>query len=451
MLLKWGLIGYAAAILLVGGVVTALTAPKHEEEEQKAREQAIKAQRAKQPPPEMTPAAQVVERVEEIRGVQFEGGAPKLEMAPEKQLQTQLTTLDTQAKSQTKGADKQRDQQLEQGTQMFLAQTGALSTKELQQATKQYSGARPLGLYIPQQKKILVSKEVGDSDPQLAELVFVHQLGRALESEQFGETALNARPFRDDESAELALQEGTATLTETEYATRHLGASEPVEPTTADLTVRNASPETPPALRALQTFAPASGSEYVAALHEEGGWDAVNAAHNDQPTTTREILHPEAREQGDPEAQPTPPLERALGSGWQQQAAAALGELDTIVLLGGSVGAAQARQAADGWSAGRFEVWGKGQAAQSCPPPCRKQTVSVGVWQWAQPSDAQEFERAMRRSLQRGAGGRPGEEEGTFAFKDGAGALTTSGTTTALVFAPDAAQATSVAEAALQD
>jgi hypothetical protein len=444
--MKYAVVAYAAAILLVGGIVTALTAPKHEDAEQQAEAQAVAAERAKQPPSEMTQADTVAARVEEVRGLEFEQGAPALEMAPATQIQQQLTTLDTEAKSEVKGSELQREQKLESATGILLAQAGALSPQDVTQAARQFAEPGALGVYVPAERKVLVSKELADSDPELAELVLVHQLTRALEGERFGETARLPRPFHDGDAAELALHDGTAALTASEYARRFLGAGEPADPASL-VRAPGSGEEAPPALQALADFAPEDGARFVAGLHERGGWDAVDAAHREAPATTREILHPESRGEA-PVPPPAPSLDQALGQGWQQQASADVGELDTIALLRAGLEEGPAREAAEGWRAGHFEHWAKGTSGQSCRPPCRKGSATVAVWRWDAPADGQQFARGIRRTLERAAGAEPEGGRG-WKIEDGGAALVREGRFTALAFAPDAPTAGRLAQAAL--
>jgi hypothetical protein len=298
---------------------------------------------------------------------------------------------------------------------------------------------------VPSEKKILVSKELGESDPQLAELAFVHQLTRALESERFGETARLPRPFHDADAAEIALHEGTASLTASEYAKEHLDQADGTEPV-AFVRAGGATEELSPALQAFAEFPATAGARFVEQLHARGGWDAVDAAHREPPVSTREILHPETR--GEAEVPPpTPDLDMALGQGWQQQADADLGELDTIAILRSGLEETPARQAAEGWRAGHMEVWSKGQS-QSSPPPARKTSTTVLVWRWDTPADGREFATAIRRSLEEGANARR-EGGRAWTMDDGGAALIRSGRFTALAFAPDAPTAGRVAQASL--
>ena len=432
--MKHAALAYLAAILVVGGLVTALTAPKKAEEEKKAKEHAAAVARAKQPPAEMAPIQEIASRVEQIRGLDFEGGTPKLEIALGPELDQALTKLDSEVKPGV----------LETAGGIVLAQAGALSAKDVKLATQQNAGPGALGTYVPAENKVLVAKDVADSDPELAELVVVHELARALE----GEPARRPRLFRDDEAAAIALQEGTAALTETEYAKRHLGATDPVEPNVADVRLRSAGTEAPPLMQVLSAFPLRSGADYVDALYGNGQWDAVDAAHRETPVTTREILHPDTRGEGEVPP-PTPKLDGVLGSGWKQTADASLGELDTIALLRAGVSEDEAREAADGWRAGHMEVWGKGAQAQSCPPPCRKGSASVLVWRLESPAETEELARAARRSLQRAANAKPEGGRG-FTIEDGGAAIVRRGRFVALAFAPDPPSAGTMAEEALK-
>jgi hypothetical protein len=430
--MKYAVVAYAAAILLIGGIVTALTAPKHEEEEQEAEAQAIAAERAKQPPTEMTPAEEIVARVEEIRGLRFDEGAPELEMAPEQQIRQQLTKLDTEAKSRLDPGEKQ----LETATATVLAQAGAVDAQQAGQASRQFAEPGALAVHVPKERKVLLSKELGDADPQLAELAFVHQLTRALEADRYGETPRLPRPFLDAENAELALQEGTAAVTTGEYAEQHLDQADETEPI-AFVRSDAATAETPPALQAYAEFAPNAGARFAEQLHAQGGWGAIDAAHREPPGSTREILHPQARGEADVPP-PSPSLDLALGAGWQQQAEAGVGELDTIALLRAGVEEQEARQAAAGWRAGHLQVWSKGGS----------DNASVLVWRWDAPADGQEFARGIRRTLERAAGAKPEGGRG-WSIEDGGAALVREGRFTALAFAPDAPTAGRLAQAAL--
>lgn len=440
--MKWVIAGWAVLALLVGGLVTGLTAAS---EEEPAPEQVAAEAGARQPSAEMTETEEIARRVQEIRGMEFEGAVPKVEVVENTELEQAVTKLESADKPT--GAEAQRDQKLTTAAGLLLAQSGALPKEAVQQASARFTGKGMLGAYLPEERKVLLSKEISDTDPELAEIVVAHEFARALENEQFGETARRPRPFRDEEAVEVALREGTATLAESEYAVEHLGDEPPVEPTLADLRQRDADPAEPPALATFGAFPAEAGVRFVEDLHEDGGWERVDEERRDPPASTRELLHPDAG--GDDAPAPTFEAAKTLGKGWQRIATADIGELDTIALLRGGLEEEAARKAADGWRAGRFEVVGKGAQAQQCPPPCRKQSTSVMVWRWADAEQAQEFTQAFRRSFERSTEAKAEGGRG-WKIEDGGAALVRAGRFSALVFAPDAPTAGRVAEAVLE-
>ena len=311
------------------------------------------------------------------------------------------------------------------------------------------SGPSTVELPSGSQTKVLVDKELAESDPQNAELLIAYELARGLEAEGFEEVGRHPRPFRDDESARIALQDGAAALAAEQYAAEHFGASEPVEPNVADLQERGEDPATPPALKELAAFPTREGRDFVEGIHEDGGWPAVDRAHEEPPVTTREVLHPDAGEEDAPPA-PTIEIEDVLGKGWTELASADVGELDTITMLVSGAGEGPAREAADGWRTGRFQTFGKGPQAQQCKPPCRKEAVSIIVLRWADPSESEDFEGAVRVALESGADAQKESDENTWTIENGGAALERAGRFTSLVFAPDARLAGEIAETSLE-
>jgi hypothetical protein len=101
------------------------------------------------------------------------------------------------------------------------------------------------------------------------------------------------------------------------------------------------------------------GARFVALLHRKGGWDAVNAAYQDPPASTEEILHPDVYLAGRdrPVDVRLPPLAPFLGEGWREVWQNSVGELGlrTVLAREPSV-ASQAGLAAQGWDGDRAVV-----------------------------------------------------------------------------------------------
>jgi hypothetical protein len=275
-----------------------------------------------------------------------------------------------------------------------------------------------------------------------------HELARALEDEQAAPR--RALPFRDDENAALALEEGAASVVERSYATRHLGVEPPVRPTVAEARADEGDPSTPPALSVYESFPAAFGGPFVAALHERGGFERVEDAMRAGPASTRDLLHPGGAGAPDDVVPPRPQVTRALGEGWTKLADGEVGELDVLAMLSAGEQERAAARGAEGLVAATFETWTKGKtAAQSCPPPCRRQSASVVVVRFDGERDALEFDRAARRALGDAAGAEPAGGR-AWTVEDGGAALVRGGRFAALAFAPDPPFAGKVAEAAVE-
>src|SRR5688500_10670953 len=161
-------LAYGIAILVVGLLVTLVMTRETETEKMEAaakQEEAEKQPRAL--PAEITPGPEIAARVEEIRGQAFRGEAPAVQGVPEAELEKQLTALDAPPSSK-KG--------LTAATGLLLAQAGALPAKQAETlAARRYGGTGVLGAYLPEQKTVLVSRELAEKEPEIAELVVAQE------------------------------------------------------------------------------------------------------------------------------------------------------------------------------------------------------------------------------------------------------------------------------------
>jgi hypothetical protein len=432
---KAAAIAYALLILVVGLLVTVVMTRETDTEKEEAKaEQEAKAKEPKALPAEITPAEEIAQRVVEIRGgSEFDGAAPKVQVVPQEELTKKLTELD---------AKPPQEPDLAAGAAILLAQAGALPPDQAEQlVNRRYGGTGILGAYLPEEKTVLIDKELAESDAETAEAVAAGELARALDST--GTEAPRVPPvFRDDEAVRVALSGGVAAFVERQYAEEHLGGEVDVD------AARDArrDPETPPAAQTLATFPSTAGEAFIRGAHESGRWEGVDEVLADPPSTTGALLHPDG-----PEAVPSPDfaVKPELGKQWKRLANGDVGELDTVVLLGAGDDERVAFKAAAGWRAGRFETWVKGKPSQKCPPPCRKKAATIVVHRWGDVADAQTFNRAMREALVERAQATPEGGRG-FTMGDGGAALVRAGRFTALVFAPDAPLAGSLAEQALE-
>jgi hypothetical protein len=110
----------------------------------------------------------------------------------------------------------------------------------------------------------------------------------------------------------------------------------------------------PQALRAELTFPFVAGPEFVRAVFDAGGLEALAEAYENPPTTTAQVLHPELYAAG------TEPVEIAVdgspGSGWEDLTTRSFGEFDLIQLAGAN-DSGLGEPAGDGWAGGHLRAW----------------------------------------------------------------------------------------------
>jgi hypothetical protein len=115
---------------------------------------------------------------------------------------------------------------------------------------------------------------------------------------------------------------------------------------------------TPAILEAELTMPYVQGMEFVATLRNRAGWDAVNAAFADPPTSTEQVLHPELYLSGEaPMVVEVTDMSGLLGEDWQVVLTRTLGEFYLQEYLDVQLGGRSARQAAAGWGGDRYRLY----------------------------------------------------------------------------------------------
>lgn len=390
-------------------------------------------------------AAKVADRVEEIRGLEFET-APRVDVVSAKQLDRELRKIDKAAAKELEGVSKRRAEAFSVASQAVMALTGIVPEDELDSGGSGGGEGSVLGLYVPERKRVFVVRELAEKDPKLAEAVLAHELDHALEDQKFGGFSRESKPFSESSTARHAFWEGTATLVELEYRAKHLGDDRSLEQMIEEeIRARLGDDEAPPALNVLSQFAYADGATFVRALHRQGGWKQVDQAARRPPSTSSAILNPEKW--------PTERLERprfsltgALSQDWQRLARADLGEIDTLAILAAGLPIDQARKGAQGWKAGRFEAWVNEDVEDDCEGACREFFAAALVWRTNDEAEQKELTGALRAALRKSTGAAPAGD--VLKVGKGHAAQVARGDLTVLAFAPSAAEAKRVAEAA---
>ncbi|OIB57780.1 Hvo_1808 family surface protein [Natrialba sp. SSL1] len=176
-------------------------------------------------------------------------------------------------------------------------------------------GASVQGYYTDD--RIVIVTDPANDGVRIDRDTLVHELVHALQDQHFG--LAREGETLDERRAELGLIEGEANYVPELYDERCgeqwqcLAATVPTDgngstpaaddstgdaaeadaDTDADADADADTSEINPGLF-LSIYAPyATGPEFVASLHERGGWDAVDAAYDDRPTSTAQLIDPE--------------------------------------------------------------------------------------------------------------------------------------------------------------
>jgi hypothetical protein len=134
-------------------------------------------------------------------------------------------------------------------------------------------------------------------------------------------------------------------------------------------------------------FPYAQGLEFVRTLYLEGRWAGVDAAYQDLPLSTEQILHPERYPDDKPRRVVLPELTAALGEGWREIDLNNLGEWYTRLTLMEQLSEETAAAAAEGWGGDTYRAYHNDTTGQS---------ALVQISSWDRMADAEEFLLALR-------------------------------------------------------
>jgi len=258
------------------------------------------------------------------------------------------------------------------------------------------------GFYDPETNEMFV---IGGDFGPLEEFTYSHEVVHALQDQHLGLDELtDVEPGEISDDAGLAmtaLYEGDATVASLDYvlanpalAARIAGGALVDQPETP---VLNAAP---PVLALWLMFPYLGGQPFVEAIRADGGWDAVDAAYDDLPVSSEQILHPEKYlgERDAPTPVDLPDLAPTLGAGWEIVDENNLGELQVAIMLAdlepgqglnamtGAIALPEAANAAAaGWDGDWYQLWGNGDR-------------EVLAWRsvWDSEEDAAAFAAALR-------------------------------------------------------
>jgi hypothetical protein len=198
-----------------------------------------------------------------------------------------------------------------------------------------------LAFYDFTTKDFTVIQQPGGQFTAADRVTVAHEYDHALQDQHWDlEKLRKVDPSEGDRAEAItALAEGDATTLMFQWASMYLTPDE-------FATLQNSgTPQDqqlldsmPLLLRKSLLFPYVSGALFILALQATGGWGAVNAAWDNPPTSSEQIMHPEKYAAGEQPIPVTlPDLASKLGPTWKTAATETEGELDTGIWLADGV------------------------------------------------------------------------------------------------------------------
>jgi hypothetical protein len=185
------------------------------------------------------------------------------------------------------------------------------------------------------------------------------------------------------------------------------------------------------------------GQEFVQTLYNQGGWNAIDQAYKEVPTSTEQILHPEKYPNDQPVSVSFPDLSTSLGSGWEEVDKGVLGEWYTYLVLAhgqdphSQLSEKTASTASQGWGGDAYAVYYNKDTNQT--------TMSLKTV-WDSQKDADEFIQAFE-TFSTDRFGQPATQTNgsvTWETADSFTGLYHQGSQTVWIYAPDENTAQSI-------
>ena len=238
------------------------------------------------------------------------------------------------------------------------------------EAVAQFYSEGILGLYLFDEDRLVLIAEAPSIEAE-DELTLAHEYVHSFQDGSFDTKRLEklAEEEEDDSPTEYGttiscLQEGDATLSSFLYAEEVYGPGwvQVIFPFSGEEEAAESEEVLPPAIERYLAFDYTECLSFVASLYREHGWEAVDNAYQNPPSTTEQILHPDKFLSGeDATSMVTVDLSRQLGRDWEKLDLSTFGEFDVynylLTILGEDKEGAAAG-AASGWGSGWISVYG---------------------------------------------------------------------------------------------
>ncbi len=333
-------IAVAVVVVLVGGLVFAIRAIPDRRGREPATQELIDS---------------IADQVASVRGLTWRSAVAWRVVTPD-----ELRKL---IREQNSKASEQERAELDAISRLLKALRLVAPDTELKPLLDKIYEDEVLGFYDIE-KKELVLRSDGDGVGPLEKVALAHELAHALVDQNFdlGELQRKVEELDDSERSAAfdALLEGDASVVMIEWAWRYLGSDEISQIESEAVETGEVLDSAPRVIRRWIEFPYEHGTEFVMTLKSSEGWEGVDAAYEDPPSSTRDILHPDkymtrGRSVGVAGTGKTGEVEPPLRTpGCETLLEGVVGELDTWTILEEFLDASRAREAAEGWRSDKF-------------------------------------------------------------------------------------------------
>lgn len=258
-------------------------------------------------------------------------------------------------------------EQAEQDRRMLVALGAVDDDTDLRGLVEELLGDQVVGFYDDEAGELVLRRD--DPGALLApdeQLTYAHEVQHAVADERLGLPAAVHQPAADSDVAlgGQALAEGDAVLTMQRFAAGALDMGDQLAMAGEGLRQQEQLASYPEFLQSNLTFPYEQGLAFVCNLYGQGGWEAVDAAYDEPPTTSAQVLFPARYADGQAAAEP--PALDGPGDGWTETETDTLGAapLSWLFAAPGDDPAAaldEPQQRVSAWAGGEVTLWTAGE------------------------------------------------------------------------------------------
>lgn len=228
-------------------------------------------------------------------------------------------------------------------------------TMNLEDAWVDLYAEQVVGYYVPDEDTLYIIEQEEPSFDD--EVTYAHEYVHALQDQIFDLEELTSLDQNDDQALALdALIEGDATFASGMYMNENISVLDAFEAATEQIDLEYETFESMPYfIQEMATFPYFAGLEFVSSLYQRGGWEEVNAAYQDLPQSTEQILHPEYywSKKGPAEVMLFE-LESTASAPWSEIDRNVMGEFGLRLSLTEHIGPVAGIKGAEGWGSDEY-------------------------------------------------------------------------------------------------